>query len=1163
MLARPMTKEASSVPAVPGRLPGLPEVGATLGPYLLLEVLGQGGMGVVYRGRHPDTGEAVAVKTVRAAAEVPLASLRREVHALRRLRHPGVVRIVDEGVEAGLPWYAMELLRGQTLRQATPPPSTEPLKEARLRAALTLARGLCSALGFLHANGIVHRDLKPENVFLRPDGTPVLMDFGIAARFGGSRGRETLDVSGAVVGSDTYMAPEQLRGDYVDARADLYALGCLLYEQLTGRPPFVPGREGPLPHQHLHLSPVPPSLRVAGIPVGLDALVLRLLAKKPQERPGYAEDVAAALEALGAEGAVPSAQAAPRTPAYLYRPDMAGRGGELGRLTAALDAAERGQGGRVFLGGESGAGKTRLALELASEAAWRRMAVVTGECIPLGVGGADVHAAPLHPLRPLLLAVADRCNERGAEETRRLLGPRGPVLAPYEPSLAQLPGAAEHPAPAPLPAPDARARVLSALRETLRALAEDQPLLLVLDDLQWADELTVSFLQELDARHLSSRPVLLLGTYRMDEMGEALRSVVGAPDAVRVEVGRLDATSAGKMVRGMLALREVPTPFVDALVRETSGNPFFIAEYLRAAIDAGLLFRAGSGEWLFAAGDAAGGRPLPLPGSVAELIERRLSDLGPDGRALAEAASVLGREVDGELLLATAALPDSASLEAVEELRRRQVLEEAGGGRLRFVHDKLREVAYARIPPTRRSALHHRCAQRLEAGLDGTQRHTPLAASLGHHWSRAGVPSRACVWFARAAEAARAAYANGDAIGFYEAALGEAEASSLNADASPSNAPTLAIETVWEGLGEVLALSGRQDEARAAFTEALARIPQVARVRRAHVLRKVGKSLQTHHQNEEALRVYAQAGAELGPPPDSVTAVPGQHEAAWWQEWVQLQGERITVHYWLAQLDEMKALVEGVRPVMLAHGTPLQRARFFNSLVQMQLRSERYQATHETVAHARAYAQAALESEGDAEHAGARCVVSMVLLFHGALEEAQAWMEEALRGAERLGDVTLRTRGLAYLAVIHRLRGHVEATRETALKGLELATVSGMADYQGAAHANLAWVALRAGDRVTAHASATEALRLWQPLSLVYPFQWLALWPLLSVALEAEQVTAALGHARAMLAAPQQRLPDELSAPLSAALDVAATSPPDARAHLLAARDAARRLGYS
>ncbi|MFY2564141.1 serine/threonine-protein kinase PknK, partial [Corallococcus terminator] len=440
---------------------------------------------------------------------------------------------------------------------------------------------------------------------------------------------------------------------------------------------------------------------------------------------------------------------------------------------------------------------------------------------------------------------------------------------------------------------------------------------------------------------------------------------------------------------------------------------------------------------------------------------------------------------------------------------------------------------------------------------------TPHAAGLAHHWSRAGVPGRASVWFSRAGDSARAAYANGDAITFYEAAIREAAASTRNADAFDVDASTVALDAVWEGLGEVLALTGRQEEARQAFLEALARIEQSQRVHRANVLRKVGKSLQTHHQNEEALRVYARAQVELGPMPDSVSSAPGQREAAWWHEWVQLQGERITVHYWLAQLDEMRALVEGVRPVMRAHGTPLQRARFFNSLVQMQLRSERYQASTETVAHARAYAEAALEAEGDAEHAGARCVVAMVLLFHGALDEAQSWMEEALKGAERLGDVTLQTRCLNYLTFILRLRGRVDSASETTARTLELATRSGMADYLGAAHAQRAWVASRSGDTALAREAATEALRLWQPLSLVYPFQWLARWPLLAVELDEGRLPEALEHARALLASHQQRLPDALTQPLATALEHHdARRLEAARATLRQACESALRLCY-
>lgn len=1127
----------------PAPAPASPELPHTLGAYRLREVLGQGGMGVVYRAEHRETGESVALKTVRRVSGSELASLRREIHALRRLQHPGVVRIVAEGVGDGLPWYAMELLRGQTLRGVLETPRP-------LALTLGLLRRLCAPLAFLHGNGLVHRDLKPENVFIRPDGQPVLVDFGIAARSGGAR--EVLEVGGSVVGSEAYMAPEQIRGDFVDARADLYALGCILYEALTGQPPFVASRSaGGVPHQHLRRAPVPPSRVVEGLPPELDALVLRLLAKRPQERPGYAEDVAAALAASGAGEDEPEA---PRPSPYLYRPDLSGRGEVLGRLGQALEEASHGRGGCAFLGGESGVGKTRLAMELATEATYRRLAVVTGECVPLGVGGgSDARAAPLHPFRPLLLAVADRCREHGAKETEQLLGARGKVLAAYEPGLAELPGHAAYPEPPALPPKEARARVLSSLRDTLLAFARVQPLLLILDDLQWADELSLSFLGELGPEHLRAHGVLVVGTYRLDEADGVLRRIVQAPGTVSLELERLDAASIREMVCGMLALREAPGAFLDALVTHASGNPFFTAEYLRAAMGEGLLARSTAGEWRLAVpGAEAGDVVLPLPRSIAELIERRLAELGEDGRALVRLAAVLGREFDGELLSGAAALGDEVLWEALEELRLRQVLEEAGGGRLRFVHDKLREVAYGHIPDERRRALHHRAAEAVERRYAAElPRH---AAGLAHHWARAGVPGRASRFSALAGDQARAAYANDEALAFYEAALREA-ASSSGAEAFSQDMEPLALERVYESLGDVRALTGRQAGAREAYARALARLAPGERVLRAGLHRRTGKSWETHHQHEEALRAYAAAEAALevgpGPLPEDV-----------WQEWFQIQNERITTYYWQARVGEMTELVERMRPIVESRGEPLQRARFFQSLVQMHCRNERYRVSDEAVAYARALVRASEESNVPGEKSLARFVMATTLLFHDELAGSEALMRDALTESERVGDITLRSRCLTYLTLLQRRRGRVEETRRLASRCLEVATAANMADYVGAAHANLGWVAWREGDSARAEEWGEHALRCWRPLSLVYPFQWMAHWHLVALKLEQGRSAEALGHVRALLEPTQQRMPEPLDDLLQHAPDWERTPPGQEPGRLAPVLEAARRLGY-
>ena len=245
----------------------------TVGPYRLLGVLGQGGMATVYRAEHIETKERVALKTVRRQSETHLASIRRDIHALSRLCHPNIVRVLDHGMSDGRPWYAMELLEGETLAdhvdrlwtpsatpgsepRSAPATASRPVAGGQLDWVLTFVRHLCEPLAFLHTHPecIVHQDLKPQNIFLVDGYTPKLMDFGISLRLADPTGRAVAEVPD-VAGTPLYMAPEQIQRRVVDARTDLYALGCILYELLTGSPPFRPTPELDVLAQHLHIEP--------------------------------------------------------------------------------------------------------------------------------------------------------------------------------------------------------------------------------------------------------------------------------------------------------------------------------------------------------------------------------------------------------------------------------------------------------------------------------------------------------------------------------------------------------------------------------------------------------------------------------------------------------------------------------------------------------------------------------------------------------------------------------------------------------------------------------------------------------------------------------------------------------------------------------------------
>ncbi len=760
--------------------------------YRIIDVLGRGEMGVVYQAVHQPSGTPVAVKTVRVATESTLESIRREILMLRELRHPNVVAIRDHGVAEGMPWYAMELLRGRTLRddlrawfpEPTPTeaitrdllrpgriaksdgngelsersrPRRTPTPPYSIAHVLTLFRRLCEPLAYVHGQGVIHRDLSPANVFLTDQDAPVLFDFGLAAQFRIDSAREVLEVGGLTRGTPHYMAPEQARGEVVDARADVYALGCLLFEAITGRPPFLGESSLAVLMQHIQ-DPAPPLSRFVLVPTALDALVQRMLAKAPRDRIGYVEDVAAVLDRLAlGEGRSPGSTSRARGRAYTYRPSLAGRSQLVDLLDFAMTTLAGGSGGAAFFVGESGVGKTRLVAEIGGRAREHGIRVVTGECEP--------HGAPLHPLRPLLQLIVDRCREGGAVETQRLLGRGAGVLAQFEPALAQFaPVTDESLGLGTLHTAAARDRVFAALYETMAEFALGAPLLLVLDDLQWADELTLAALAAGSAARLATMGIFVLATVRAEERSLEIDAALAALGATQHEVPRLGKAAVTEMIRDMLALDAETPSLTDFVAARSERNPLFAAEYIRIAVDEGVLHRDDHGRWrLSPREDTESYDKLPVPGSIQLLMRRRLRWLSDDAREVVLAMSVLGRTAEASVLAATAAVGDERTRDAVVELLHRHVIEEATDGELRFIHDKLREQAYAELGAELRVRLHRQAALAMEARYRADAELVQRLGVLAHHWEQAGELRRAAEYLERSAEHALAAAAYGEA----------------------------------------------------------------------------------------------------------------------------------------------------------------------------------------------------------------------------------------------------------------------------------------------------------------------------------------------------------------------------------------------------------------
>jgi HAMP domain-containing protein/predicted Ser/Thr protein kinase len=295
------TGESGVVPAAArregGGTSGMLQAGTTFaGRYEIKSILGMGGMGVVYRAWDTQLGDTVAIKTLRTdamqAEPAALERFKQEIRLARKITHRNVVRTHDIGEVDGLHFITMEFVEGQSLKHLIQARGSLPVN-----VVLTVGKQLCRALEVAHEQGVIHRDIKPQNLIVEPSGTLKVMDFGIARLATRTRG---MTQAGMAIGTPEYMAPEQLMGEEVDFRVDLYATGVVLFESLTGRPPFIAESPVTLVAKQLEESPPSPSDLNREVPKRLAALVLRTLSKDPAGRPQSATELFEALDGIAA-----------------------------------------------------------------------------------------------------------------------------------------------------------------------------------------------------------------------------------------------------------------------------------------------------------------------------------------------------------------------------------------------------------------------------------------------------------------------------------------------------------------------------------------------------------------------------------------------------------------------------------------------------------------------------------------------------------------------------------------------------------------------------------------------------------------------------------------------------------------------------------------------
>jgi eukaryotic-like serine/threonine-protein kinase len=630
------------------------------------------------------------------------------------------VTVYDAGEIDGVLFLAMQFVEGEDLgrllKREGPPSSA--------RTAFVITQ-VAAALDAAHARALVHRDVKPANVLVEGEHC-YLADFGLTKLTGATAATMTGDVLGTL----SYAAPEQIEGVGVDRRADVYALGCTAYECLVGETPFAHRTGAALLYAQLTEAPPRPSDRRSALPEAVDAVLARALAKAPAERfPTCGEFAAALTRALA--GAAAGRAADPQSPLEvsasnaarvpLPRPlvrcrlhPIVGREQVLGGLGGALVAAQDGRRVVVSLAGEPGIGKTRLAAELAARACDAGATVLYGR--------ADED--PVIPYEPF----AEALRELVAHLDFSRLPPQAATLAPLVPELNVL-GALT-------PVSDAgseRYRMFEGVARLLAHAGRASPVLLVLEDLQWADKASLLLFRHL----LESAQVAQLAaivSYRplwVDDdhpLPDVLTGLARRHDVRHVALAGLTQEETGRLAAERLG-QTPPAALVHALVERTSGNPLFIEELLRDAPD-----------------DPAA-TATALPETVRHVVRRRLERLSEPTQGMLAVAALLNGEFAPETL--EAILGDDVE-DALEEAQIAGVIVDHDG-RYALAHSLIRDVLVARTPGNERRRLHLRIADALE-------RRKAEPAVLARHFHAARARDQALRYSVAAARAASKAH---------------------------------------------------------------------------------------------------------------------------------------------------------------------------------------------------------------------------------------------------------------------------------------------------------------------------------------------------------------------------------------------------------------------
>ena len=738
--------------------------------YRLCQFIGEGGMSRVYKAEDLKTGTLVALKflkeSITSSSIDDIIRFKKELEIVSRLEHSGIAKVFGSGEYEGALFFVTELLDGESLEQYIQRKEFSDWDEI---AGIFYKLG--EIIDYIHKNGIIHKDIKPGNFFVIKVENGILfklLDFGVAHIM--ELGK--IQAEKEIAGTFGYMSPEAagLFNGNIDERSDLYSLGVIFYQLLTGELPFKAKELGRLLHQQIAAVPVDPGRINKEVPAILEKITMKLLAKDPDSRYQTARGllydidryIKGDMDFLTGEG--------DRKDKLTYHTKLVGRKHETEKITGFIRRGQEGKGGLCFISGEAGSGKSRLVEEFRHYAYRRDMLFLEARCLN------HENKTPYQPFKDILDGYIGKLEKSGdsvkEKEVRKIMeiaGDFGEILVRLNPRIKRLIG--ETKALTKLEPDRENQRFLRVLSDFFCGFCEGAAgCILVLEDLQWVDAGSITLLREITGKIGGSR-LLVLGTYRDNEVEEehGIKNIVKEAKKreypiEEIALENLDKAAVNELAASILGEKtESIGNLTGYLYEKSGGNPLFTVSILRELIENNMVIRNDEGSYK----DIDRSRGLKVAENMLNIIINRIGRLDELCGELLCKAAIIGREFEIELLHNLSDCSYEELIEIIDKAVSMQLLEKSPDKRrLLFAHDRIRDAFFNMMGEKERQTVHKVILEALEAMPKDPS--SDFAFQLAHHAIEAGEEEKILEYAIPAADKARIAYANEEAIRFYQ-----------------------------------------------------------------------------------------------------------------------------------------------------------------------------------------------------------------------------------------------------------------------------------------------------------------------------------------------------------------------------------------------------------